>query len=145
MIVAAIETKQHVGIWSDVTKQTPIVGTRFTKQMKDDTYDICEAVFAKLSAEEQAEVTAVEVPDIKLLVKYLLEQSAGNSNYKETEDEAPRDDVVLSQHTDVMEAMQTKQRCIAALARCGMSPAQVEMIVAAIETKQHVGIWCDVT
>merc|ERR1719473_1302432 len=149
-VEAAMARKQHLGIWCDATGASPITGTRYTKQMQGDTYDVCEDVFKKLSAEEQAEFTAIKVPDIKLVVKNVVEAAAIDAAVAE---ESPpvghqlvEGSVTTNALQSVLAALHTKQRCIAALRNdCGLSPEQVAAIVNAIEGRQHLGIWCDAT
>merc|ERR1719161_223991 len=51
---------RHWGITCDVTGQSPIVGVRYHKI--GDDYDLCEAEFNKLSAEEQALFQKIDIP-----------------------------------------------------------------------------------
>eukprot|EP01052_Picozoa_sp_SAG31_P066019 SAG31_NODE_24827_length_473_cov_1.355615_1_plen_150_part_01 len=69
IVEMAMSKKQHLGIWCDATGVVPITGTRYTKQLPNDTYDICEAAFKKLPAAEQATFVAIKIPDIKVVVK----------------------------------------------------------------------------
>merc|ERR1719473_2329128 len=129
-------SNQHLGIWCDATGASPITGTRYTKQLRDDTYDVCEDVFKKLSAEEQAEFTAIKVPDIKLLVKNLVTNAATGSNYLEPE----LTTTVVAPEQPVVEAPTSSEQALA-----GLTPEQIEIVEAAMARKQHLGIWCDAT
>ena len=156
IVEAAKAAKQHLGIWCDVTGASPIVGTRYTKQLRNDTYDLCEDAFKTLSPEEQAGFVAVEVPDVKLLVK-TVSASAVGSDYllpemTEAVPEAPAAersggsvDLEVKAHRELMGAMQTKQRCVDALSLTGMTSQQVGSVITAVEAKEHLSIWCDLT
>ena len=50
----------HWGVTCDVSGMCPIVGKRFQKRGED--YDLCEAEFSKLSADEQALYDCIEAP-----------------------------------------------------------------------------------
>jgi hypothetical protein len=116
----AIKSKTHLGIWCDTSGMSPIVGTRYTKQAGADTYDVCEAVFMKLNPDEQAEYTAVEIPDVKIMVKFVTEHDG--SGYL-----IP----AVSEHGHDLEQAPA------------LTADQTSAIEHAIKTKTHLGIWCD--
>ncbi len=51
---------RHVGVSCDATGQDPILGPRFHK--RGENYDLCEAAFAQLSAEEKAKYDRFDQP-----------------------------------------------------------------------------------
>merc|ERR1712166_567613 len=52
-----VANQEWKGIWCDVCKVSPIVGSRFTKQLQHDTYDLCQDCVIKQSAADQASFT----------------------------------------------------------------------------------------
>ena len=52
----------HEGIGCDRTGRVPIVGNRYSLSCCDDTYDLCEAEFVKLTEAEQRRFTKVPPP-----------------------------------------------------------------------------------
>lgn len=77
VVAAAIASSSHLGITCDVTGQSPIVGIRFTKTEGDkpegDTFDVCEAAYAELSADEQETFEAMPIPDIALAIRFVAD------------------------------------------------------------------------
>lgn len=51
---------EHTGIWCDKCNMHPICGVRYTKQLKDDTFDLCAVCFSELTGEEQATLHIVQ-------------------------------------------------------------------------------------
>ena len=52
-----VPNQEWKGIWCDACKVSPIVGSRFTKQLQHDTYDLCQGCFIKQSTADQASFT----------------------------------------------------------------------------------------
>ena len=71
-VMAAFRDGVHLGITCDVTGQSPITGTRYTRPTGDDTYDVSEAAFGALPEAERAALTALPRPDVHLLIKHVL-------------------------------------------------------------------------
>ena len=71
-VMAAFRDGVHLGITCDVTGQSPITGTRYTRPTGDDTYDVSEAAFGALPEAERAALAALPRPDVHLLIKHVL-------------------------------------------------------------------------
>lgn len=69
VIEAAMKARCHLGIWCDQTGMKPIRGVRYTRRNGNDTYDLCEAAWTALPQDEQASFTAVERPQVAILLR----------------------------------------------------------------------------
>merc|ERR1711959_229239 len=75
----------HNGIWCDVCNASPLVGPRYMKQLKDDTYDLCQACYGQLPDIDKA--------DFCLLESLVIKESAPVVN--ETAPEPPETDPLM--------------------------------------------------
>ena len=50
----------HTGIWCDECSAKPIVGARYSKQLENDTYDVCKSCYDNSDEADQVELSLVE-------------------------------------------------------------------------------------
>jgi len=50
----------HNGIWCDECSAKPIVGARYSKQLENDTYDLCKSCYDNLDEADQVEMSLLE-------------------------------------------------------------------------------------
>jgi len=64
--VAEVVETEHTweGIWCDGCEMKPLFGSRFMKQLPNDTHDLCNACFGKLAEAEQQQFNLVDPPAV---------------------------------------------------------------------------------
>jgi hypothetical protein len=57
--------EEHPGIWCDMCSMSPLRGPRYTKQLRNDTYDACQGCYESFDEAQKAELTLFTKPVVE--------------------------------------------------------------------------------